>query len=64
MLSSIAEARVGISHAPRSSARRQAKSASRTRNAIAEISGVEPGTDIPGRTSACALTIRFIGPCR
>src|SRR5687767_14287475 len=57
MLSSIAEARVGISHAPIASACAQAWPASRTRSAIAFSSGVDS-------LDSCELTIRFIVPCR
>ncbi len=64
MLSSIAEARVGISHAPWSSACLQAKPASRTRSAIAESVGTELGALKPGSASGCAFTMRFIAPCR
>ena len=60
MLSSIAEARVGISQAPRSSACRHARPASRTRSAIADSAGVALGAASPGDASGCALTIRFI----
>src|SRR5918994_4645377 len=57
MLSSMAEARVGISHAPRASACAQAWPASRTRSAIAFSSGVASLTP-------CELTMRFIVPWR
>ena len=51
MFSSIAEARVGISQAPRSSVWRQAAAASRTRSAIAESAGVLAGAAMPGQRS-------------
>jgi len=53
----IAEARVGMSQAPRSSECLCAKAASRTRRAIAESTGVAPAASLE-------LTIRFIVPCR
>ena len=53
MLSSMADARVGISHAPMASACAQAWPASRTRSAIAFSSGVASLTP-------CELTMRFI----
>src|SRR5882762_8470699 len=64
MFSSIAEARVGISQAPRSCERRQAKAASRTRNPIAFSSGVSVGALVRGSACGSALTIRFIEPWR
>src|SRR6266568_488652 len=64
MFSSIAEARVGISQAPRSCERRQAKAASRTRRAIAFSSGVAAAASVPVSASGCELTIRFIEPWR
>ena len=64
MFSSIAEARVGISQAPRSSAWRQAWAASRTRSAIAVKAGVLVGAASPGSGSGWALTMTFIVPWR
>ena len=64
MLSSIADARVGIAQAPRSSARWNAASASRTRSAIADSTGRAPGAVMPVSASGCALTMMFIGPWR
>src|SRR6266581_1557427 len=64
MFSSMADARVGLSQAPSSSACRCAWAASRTRSAIAASAGVLPGEDSPGSASGCALTIRFIEPWR
>src|SRR5688572_13222959 len=57
MCSSIAEARVGISHAPRSSECWNAWPASRTRSAIALTVGA-------GSVAPCEFTIRFMLPCR
>jgi hypothetical protein len=56
--------RVGISQAPRSCERRQAKAASRTRSAIAFSSGVSVGAPMRGSASGCELTIRFMEPWR
>ena len=64
MLSSIARARTGISHAPRSSARRNAASASCTRMANALMTGVSTGCTVRGTSAGCELTMMFIVPCR
>src|SRR3954469_25328657 len=57
MWSSMAEARVGISHAPRSSECWKACPASRTRSAIALTVGT-------GSVAPCEFTIRFMLPWR
>jgi hypothetical protein len=64
MFSSMTSTCVGTAQAPALITWRYAAAASRTRSAIAAMTGLSSAAPRAGQRAMCALTITFMSPCR